>query len=248
MKFYSNVTDYLETEYRYIKVEKQGLGLVVTLNRPEKRNAFTPLLVNELGYAIQGANEDVSINYVVLQAAGPVFCAGMDLKVFRGEIEEHIPEKFVAQNITAALALRQLEKPLIGVLDGPVLAGGFLFINECTLVLAHENVWFQLPEANIGLFPFQVMERLSEIVGERKAMEWALLGEKISVKEAQSAGLVNRIFTTETKTEALKTITEKLEKIPINLLNAAISSFRAMKKLEGKEKALYLKKVLEQFR
>ncbi|WP_055145245.1 enoyl-CoA hydratase/isomerase family protein [Jiulongibacter sediminis] len=246
-EYFSNTADYLDVSYRYLLLEKKEGILKLTLNRPEKRNAFSPLMIHELAYAIQGANADMEIKAVQLEAAPPVFCAGMDLKIFRGEVHEDIPEKFKAEGLTMALALRQLEKPLIAVVEGPVIAGGFLILNECHMVLAREDVWFRLPEIEIGLFPFQVMEKLPEIVGERTALDWALTGKKITSGEALSTGLVNRAFTKETRDEVVQETVSGIQKAEVKLLKAAISMMRKLKTIPDGDRASELKKVLDQF-
>lgn len=245
--YFSNTTDYLNVSYRYLLLEKQEGILKLTINRPEKRNAFSPLMIHELAYSMQGINNDVEIKAVQLEAAPPVFCAGMDLKVFRGEVDEEIPEKLNAEGLTMALALRQLDKPLIAIVEGPVIAGGFLILNECHLVIAREDVWFRLPEIEIGLFPFQVMEKLPEIVGERKAMDWALTGKKIRADEALSSGLINRVFKKETKEEVIQETLSGIKKADGLLLKAAISTMKKLKSIPENDRAAELKRVLENF-
>lgn len=246
-RYFENTADYKSLEYTYILAVAVKSRLYVTLNRPNKRNAFTPLMINELAYVMQGANEDEDINVVIFQALGPVFCAGMDLKIFRGEATEEIPAKFKLEGITMTLALRQLNKPMVTICEGPVIAGGFLIINESTLVLATETTWFSLPEIEIGLFPFQVMEKLPAIVGERKAMQYALTGQKIGIVEALSSGLVNEIFTKETKEEVLSKLISKIEKAEVSLLSAAMKSMKMLKILPQEERIPALKKVLDGF-
>jgi methylglutaconyl-CoA hydratase len=242
-RYFENTADYKSLEYTYILVVAVKSRLYVTLNRESKRNAFTPLMINELAYIMQ----DESIKVVIFQALGPVFCAGMDLKIFRGEAIEEIPQKFKAAGITMTLALRQLDKPLVTLCEGPVIAGGFLIINESTLVLATEAVWFSLPEIEIGLFPFQVMEKLPAIVGERKAMQYALTGQKINLREAISSGLVNEVFAKETKEEVLSRMISKVENSEVSLLTASMKSMKMLKTLPENERIPALKKVLDSF-
>lgn len=246
-EYFPNIDDYKGLHYSFIRLSQNGQRLTVTLNRPEKRNAFTPLMIHELAYVMQGANSDETTKVVVLQAEGPVFCAGMDLKLFNGEIEEQIPVKFKAEGLTMALALRQLMKPLVAVVEGPVIAGGFLIINECSLVLAEEGVWFRLPEIEIGLFPFQVLERLIEIVGERKALYWCLTGQKIEIEEALSTNLISRIFVKEEKERVLNEILSKMEAAETGILSTAITVTKKIKKIPADDRAAYLKSVLDEF-
>jgi enoyl-CoA hydratase/carnithine racemase len=243
-EFFKNTTDYKSTDFTYLLVEQLEYRLIITLNRAEKRNAFTPLMIRELAYTMQGANHDDTVKVVIIQAKGPVFCAGMDLKIFKGEVKEEIPSKFEAVDISMSMALRQLDKPLVAICEGPVIAGGFLIINECTMVLASQNVWFRLPEIEIGLFPFQVMERLPAIIGERKAMQYALTGQKIELDEALEVGLVNAIFDNENKAEVLSTTISNIENAKLELLTTAMKSMKMLKNLPESERARTLKEIL----
>jgi methylglutaconyl-CoA hydratase len=245
--YFKDASDFLEISYTYLLLNEKENILTITLNRPEKRNAFSPLMINELAYVMQGVNKENTVKAVVIEAAGTVFCAGMDLKVFKGEVQEEIPQKFIAEGLTMALALRQLGKPLIGVVEGPVIAGGFLILNECHLVLARDDAWFRLPEIEIGLFPFQVMEKLPEIVGERRAMDWALTGKKIDAQEALSSGLISRNFKADNKEDILKETLSGIQNAEVGLLKAAVSTMKKFKNIPENERASELKRVLDQF-
>lgn len=106
----------------FIKSKKEGQRFYITLSRPEKRNAFTPLMIKEIEAAIHEANADEEVKVVILNAEGPVFCAGMDLNAFN--------EDASAGNTSLGELMSQLIKPSIAVLEGPVYAGGFLIIGE----------------------------------------------------------------------------------------------------------------------
>src|SRR5690606_19445759 len=99
--------------YQYIKVGKADFRMEVTLARPEKRNAFTPTMVNEIAHAFQNANDDDTVKVVVLKAEGPVFCAGMDLKTFENEDFDVQNPHIENENISLGEVFAELHKPSV---------------------------------------------------------------------------------------------------------------------------------------
>lgn len=187
-------------ELKLIKTELRQNLFVITLNRPEKRNAFTPIMVHEIAFALAFANEQSDIWCVLLEAEGPVFCAGMDLNVFQNPSldikNESLPKPH--KEITLGDAFKSLFKPCIAKLKGDVLAGGFLLIGGCTFVVATENTNFSLPEVVRGVFPLQVMATLIKIMPQRKVLEMCILGKKYTASEALNLGLISHLSTVDT--------------------------------------------------
>ena len=204
----NDIASFPDIELKLIKTEfKQNL-FVIRLNRPEKRNAFTPTMVKEIAFALAYANHESSIWCVLLEAEGPVFCAGMDLNIFQNPeldiVNEALPKP--TKEITLGDAFKSLDKPCIAKVKGDVLAGGFLMIGGCTFVVATEEANFSLPEVKRGIFPLQVLATLLKIMPQRKALEMCILGKKYSAKETFDLGLVTHLSsydTIETDTVAL---------------------------------------------
>lgn len=180
--------------YRYIKVKVNESDVTITLARPEKRNAFTPSMISEIAHAFQCANEDDTIRLVWLKAEGPVFCAGMDLKVFRDPASDEINPQIGATNQSVTEVFESLHKPSIAVLEGDVIAGAFLFILGCTYVFAASDVTFRLPEVSIGLFPFQVMGSLLRVMPEKKVLQMCLDPRPFSARQALEKGLLDGLL------------------------------------------------------
>ncbi|MBD1424143.1 enoyl-CoA hydratase/isomerase family protein [Sphingobacterium arenae] len=177
--------------YQYIRIKKTDFRMEVTLARPEKRNAFTPTMVNEIAHAFQDANQDDSIKVVMLKAEGPVFCAGMDLKAFQNA-DLDIPNPHIEnKDISLGEVFANLHKPSIAIVRGNVIAGAFLMIAGCTYVFCSENVQFRLPELNLGIFPFQVMASLMRVMSEKKMLQLCLHTDYFSARKAQEYGLVD---------------------------------------------------------
>jgi enoyl-CoA hydratase/carnithine racemase len=179
----------------YIKTKKEGGVFRITLARAEKRNAFTPEMILGVERGIQEANIDPKVKVILIDAEGPVFCAGMDLKAFS--------EEGTSGSISLGEVMAGAEKPTVALVQGPVYAGGFLLIAECTYVFAKEEVVFSLPEVKIGLFPFQVLVALLKVMPERKALQLCLDPRPFGVARAQQLGLVYDILDIEKVDELL---------------------------------------------
>lgn len=163
----------------------------VTLARPEKRNAFTPTMVNEIAHAFQDANDDDSVKVVMLKAEGSVFCAGMDLKTFQDADLDIRNPHVKNKDISFGEVFANLYKPSIAIVEGNVIAGAFLIVAGCTYVFCSENVRFRLPELDLGIFPFQVMASLLQVMPEKKMLQLCLHTDYFSAREAMEYGLVD---------------------------------------------------------
>ncbi|VTQ08740.1 enoyl-CoA hydratase/isomerase family protein [Sphingobacterium daejeonense] len=141
--------------YNFIKTEIKDHVFTLTLDREAKRNAFTPTTVNEIAHALKRANDNDDIHVLVLKANGPVFCAGMDLKTFQNkELDTPNPE-IKNQDISLGEVFDNFNKPSIAVVQGDVIAGGFLYILGCTYVFAKTDLNFRLPEIALRIFRFK---------------------------------------------------------------------------------------------
>ena len=195
--FYSitDIEKFSRVAFNFIKTEQEGQVFWVTLNRPEKRNAFSPTMVNELAFALAFANLQKDIWCVVIRANGPVFCAGMDLNVFQqpelDNANETLPKP--VQKVSIGDALRLMNKPTIAQIEGNVYAGGFLIVGGCTLAVSTDTAEFSLPEVKRGIFPMQVLSTLLEFTNPKQAMRHCILGENLSAQAAQKLGLLSHV-------------------------------------------------------
>ncbi len=211
--------------YNFIKTKTEKHVFTLTLARPEKRNAFTPTMVNEVNHALAFANSEKGIRLVVINAEGPVFCAGMDLKTFENpELDNKNPE-IENQNISLAKAISQLNKPSIAIVEGDVMAGGFLIILECTYVFAKSDLKFSLPEVKRGIFPFQVLGSLLKIMPQNKALDLCISAKIFGTEEAKKLGIVYDFYSKENFDNLQTTI---LSNAPL----AITKGFEALKKLQ----------------
>ncbi len=234
--------------YKFIKTEIKGKVMYLTLARPEKRNAFTQTMLSEISYAINLSNNNPSIWLVVLLAEGPVFCAGMDLAVFNNHELDTKNEAILLTDKPLGDILSELNKPVITVVDGAVIAGGMLFLAESTFVIATENAKFQLPEVKRGLFPFQVMNSLSKILPIRKILEISILAEEISPIEALNLGIITLLVQSENVEKELNILIEKILKNAPLAIRKGIEMSRKLSSIPVNERNNLLKIELESLR
>jgi len=228
-------------KYNFIKTSIDQHIFKLTLARPEKRNAFTPTMVNEISHAIIEANENKMVRLVLINAEGPVFCAGMDMKTFENPELDILNPEIKNQNISLATAIGQLNKPSIAIVEGDVIAGGFLIILECTYIFANKIARFSLPEVNRGIFPFQVLASLIKFIPQNKALDLCITAKVITAIEAKELGIVYDFLEENKMDDLIKRIIENAPK-------AIYSGLEAFKKLQGlseEEKMTFLIQSLE---
>ncbi len=177
-------------------ITDQGTIRILTLNRPEKRNALNDGLINALKDAIRAADEDDSLRAIVIRGAGMDFCSGADLsalqKIANASYVENLEDaKSLAELFTL---MREAKVPVIAAVHGRALAGGCGLATGCDIVLATETARFGYPEVKIGFVPAIVMAILRRNLGEKRSFELVTQGFEFSAQEAKELGLVNRLF------------------------------------------------------
>ncbi|AFR48185.1 Enoyl-CoA hydratase/carnithine racemase [Gordonia sp. KTR9] len=172
-----------------MRVEVANNVAVVTMTRPQARNALNYAMSSDMAAAFDDLVARSDVSAIVLAAEGPVFSAGMDLKAFaRGE-KPSIPGRGLAGYTECGL-----EKPLIAAIDGPALAGGFELALAADMIVASESSSFGLPEVSRGLIAAGGgLLRLSRSVPYGAVMEIALTGERIDAQRAHDLGIVTRL-------------------------------------------------------
>jgi methylglutaconyl-CoA hydratase len=170
---------------------------VITLNRADKRNALSQSLIAAIGQAFTRAQGDAAARCVILAAAGPVFCAGMDLAELQAALDAP-KEKSPVWDDALRLAklydqIYTLPKPTIAVVNGAAVAGGAGLVSVCDLALAVPEAKFGYPEVRRGLVAAMVMPHLLRHVGERMARYLLLSGELIEAAEAARVGFISEV-------------------------------------------------------
>lgn len=170
--------------------EVRGEVGIVTLNRPQVRNALNMQLRLEMRAALDAMDDDPSVLAVVLTGAGGTFCAGRDLKAAR-EGEPMYPNRSTALR---SFNRTSIGKPVIAAIEGYALAGGFELALSCDLLVASNDARFGLPEVKRNLVAIGgALVRLPQRIPYHRAMEFALLGEQIPAEEMHRLGVVNRL-------------------------------------------------------
>ncbi|APW37315.1 enoyl-CoA hydratase [Rhodoferax koreense] len=177
----------------YVNIENHGPVRHVILNRPERLNAISGALMDDLHAALRLAQAEEAVQVIVLSGNGRAFCAGDDLKEFGDQtrdadaIVQHIDR---IQQITRDLMFGA--KPVIGAVHGYAVGGGFEWLLNCDMVVAADDLVCFFPEMDWGQFVTGgVTHLLPQVVGYQKAMELWLLGERQSAADLKALGIVN---------------------------------------------------------
>lgn len=170
--------------------------LTLTLNRPDKRNAMSHAVLDGLAEGLARAELEAPVRVVVIRGAGKDFCAGADLAELLASAENAVEdnERDALRIGELFLAIRQLPKPVIAVVQGRALAGGAGLATACDLVLATESASFGYPEVERGFVPAMVMTMLRRAVGEKRAFDLVGTGRIVGAAEALEMGLISRVI------------------------------------------------------
>jgi cyclohexa-1,5-dienecarbonyl-CoA hydratase len=175
-------------DFRHIRLDLQPPIARLTLDRPEHNLLNEPLL-RELAAGLDQISQTENIKIILLEAAGKVFCGGMD-------VGEYIPERaFLALEAfhVVCTAMLDASQPVLVVVNGPAIGGGAELAAFGDLVIATPRARFAFPEITIGMFPPLAATVLPHLIGPKLTLELVLTGEAISAERAQEMGLVNRL-------------------------------------------------------
>ena len=180
--------------YETLLVERRERVTIVTINRPDKRNALNIKTREEGAALLEELREDTSVGVVVITGAGDkAFIAGADISEFAGRTALMQRDVMTARSLFTAID--SFPKPVIAMINGYCLGGGCELALACDLRIASETASFGQPEINLGIIPGGGgTQRLTRLVGEGKAMELILSGEIIDAQAAYAIGLINHVF------------------------------------------------------
>lgn len=175
-----------------LREDRDGIALL-TLNRPEARNALSRGLMDALQAELDATAADRSVRVLVIAGAGPAFSAGHDLRELRASPGRAAYEELFAQCSRLMVSVVRHPRPVIAMVAGIATAAGCQLAASCDLVVASREARFATPGVNIGLFCSTPMVALSRAVGRKAAMEMLLTGEMADAERARALGLVNRV-------------------------------------------------------
>ncbi|MEO6333860.1 MAG: enoyl-CoA hydratase-related protein [Pyrinomonadaceae bacterium] len=196
-------------------LETIGSVRILTLNRPEKRNALNDALVSSLKGALNDADADENLRSIVIRGAGKDFCSGADLESLR-----KISESSYDENLEDArglgelfLMIRRLKVPVIAAVRGRALAGGFGLALACDLIVSDSTGVFGFPEVKIGFVPAMVAAVIRRNMSEKGVFATLTLGSEIGAVELCRIGLVHEIFNDESFDEDVAAYASQYDKL-----------------------------------
>jgi enoyl-CoA hydratase/carnithine racemase len=182
----------LATDYGNLLVTTDGEAARIVLNRPEKRNALSLDLMEEMITALRDVSVNASSRAIVIEGAGPVFSAGHDLSEMVGRDEEFLGSLFDCCTIMMK-TIHEVPMPVIAKVHGVATAAGCQLVAACDLAVAAQGTRFATPGVKIGLFCSTPMVPVSRAIGRKRAMQMLLTGEPIDAQTALDWGLVNQV-------------------------------------------------------
>ena len=176
-------------------VEKRNMVAIVTLNRPEIRNAFDDVLISNLTESLLDLEKDESVRVVVLAGAGKAFCAGADLNWMKRMAGYGYERNLADAGALAAMlkTLDRLKKPTVARVHGPAYAGGVGLVAACDIAVGSQEADFCLTEVKLGLSPATISPYVVRAIGERASRRYFLTGERFEALEAQRLGLLSMV-------------------------------------------------------
>jgi len=215
--------------YRALILEKEGAVAIITLNRPDAGNSFDFRLMEEIDAVLRDVAEDRKIRAVILTGAGKYFSTGVDLKMFtnaealvgkEGEVEDKITaddDQTYGKGtvVGAVIRMRNMSKPVIGAINGPVAGAGFSLVLGCDIRIASDRARFSMVFVKRGIVPDTGGSfTLPRVVGLPKACEMIFTGDMVDAVGAERIGLVNRVVPHDDLMKAAKELAVKIAKNP----------------------------------
>jgi enoyl-CoA hydratase/carnithine racemase len=231
--------------YRTIRIEVEAAIATVVLNRPERKNALGPEMVNELCWALDDARDDPAVRVVVITGAGGAFSAGADLRPMTQMSEsgrgggEPLPQR--GDYVDLLMRFTTLGKPTIARVPGVAMGGALGIIASCDFAIAGESATFGTPEIKRGLFPMMIMAVLRRVVSRRRLMEMMLLGETMSAREAERIELISRCVPDTELEGAVRELAEKLAAQSPTAMRMGLSAWHAQSDLDLARALPYLR-------
>jgi methylglutaconyl-CoA hydratase len=211
--------------FHTLTLEREGEVAIITLNRPERRNAISTEMIEELLAALD-ETESSGARVVILTGAGKAFCSGMDLEGLRA-IASQTPEEHLQDSRRMAKMFRRVYSfplPIIAAVNGAAIAGGCGLATLADFTLAVPEAKFGYTEVRIGFVPAIVSTFLLRQVGEKQARDLLLTGRIFGAEEAARMGLINEIV-------APETLMARARELAALLMENSPTSLRATKKL-----------------
>ncbi len=199
------------TEFRNLLVRREGATATITMNRPEKRNALSLELMQELIAAFEYLGAERDVRAIVVEGAGPAFSAGHDLGEMVGRDAAFYEQLFDVCTVMME-TIHRVPQPVIAKVHAMATAAGCQLVASCDLAVAAEEAKFATPGVKIGLFCSTPMVPLSRAVGRKRALQMLLTGDPIDAQTAADWGLVNLVVPAGELDTTVAALAEKIER------------------------------------
>ena len=216
--------------------------LIITLNRPDKKNAINAVMMNEVNYALAYAKQERKIRVVVIDAEGDIFCAGADLS--NSKSESNVPK--LENHDDLSLSIRHLYKPVICKIQGSVLAGALLMVANATHAIAVKDAKFSTPEIKRGLWPFMVMAGLFRVMPKRAGLDFIMRGNFIDASKAEEWGLINKSVERNQLDEYVDNLAIELSGLAPGTMQIGLKAYAHQDNMSFNEALPYLQKQIEE--
>lgn len=212
--------------FETVKYEVINQVAWITLNRPEKLNAFTEQLNNEIQHAVKQANRDSAVRCLVITGEGRAFCSGEDLGGVKDDMDHG--EVLRSRYNPMVMELHKCEKPVVAAVNGVAAGAGMSLALICDFRLLSEKASFIEAFIHVGLVPDAGnLYYLPKLIGHAKALELAVLGEKISAQTALDFGLATKVIALDRWTAEVTAFAEKLAAMPTKAIGLIKKNLKA---------------------
>jgi len=230
-------------KYQSLGFDTEGDLAVITLNRPNRRNALSLELMLELIDCLGQIEKDRSLRAVIVAAAGKVFCAGHDLSEMVGRnINEYRHLFDVCSDLMAKI--QSIPQPVIAQVQGIATAAGCQFVATCDLAVASDQAAFATPGVKLGLFCTTPMVALSRAVGRKRALQMLLTGEMVDAVTAADWGLVNMVVPATELAESTRKLARRIAEASSLTVALGKEAFYAQIDLDQPKAYAYAKEVM----
>ncbi len=230
-------------DFENLTFARDGALAVVTLNRPQRRNALSLGLMLELTACLEEIRQDRGIRAVILAAAGKVFCSGHDLSEMTGrDINEY---RRIFDVCTALMtAIQAIPQPVIAEVQGVATAAGCQLAATCDLVVAAEEAAFATPGVKIGLFCTTPMVALTRAIGRKRALQMLLTGDLVDARTAAQWGLVNQVVPAADLRQAARQLASRVAEASMLVVGIGKQAFYTQIDLDQPKAYAYAKEVM----
>lgn len=233
----------MKSSFEYLLVESDSPVAIITLNRPERRNALSLGLMQELITCLGALGHSTETQAVIIAASGPVFSAGHDLSELRDRGLGEYRSLFDVCTELMTL-IQSIPQPVIAEVQGMATAAGCQLVATCDLAIAAEHAEFATPGVRIGLFCTTPMVALSRAVGRKRALEMLLTGTAISAHTAMEWGLINHVVPAARLREETLALAERVAQASALTLSIGKQAFYAQVDLDQPKAYAYAKEVM----